>query len=690
MENDEENTYISYNRFSLPKKQVIQHKHTDSDSNSIASYNSLKASKNVITPPNSFSSTSSFKQNYGSPKREDSITNNKNINLEEYQHILTQQQQQQQANQKGKHFKQNSDLKFQIKKHQEEIQRSLQYYQYQQQKGQHNKREKDTYINEQGIKIEKTNISSPKTKPSELSSSINNYNSINKMNSPKPLKNPNNTSRMPDITSAMASVSINDRIPNNSNNNNNNSDYGMYPNTHTPPPALQQQPTPPPQRQPLPQQQQQQPQLPIPNNTNSNNSQRRPPPPENRKINKKKSTPHSLNDDYSYSNNLIDSYASSTNEESDNESRKGLILDKDKNKKKSKNNEKLGNLKKKGSNNYYGDEPNMDVSVSEIINFGLKAMIKSKVPLCYFLYTLIEDYCCENLFFYLEIEQYKNFLFENSAAQLKAAQYIYITYLDSSSKIEVNIDEKIRREILNQLNNKYCNLLTIFDRAMESVFSLMESSYAKFNRSNIKKQMIDELDNTNIYNDEHKINAIRLLTSYLDKRRRELEHDAELLNLESSSSNSSSPRMNNANNEKRTPPSSAVKYTTPEQLLHKTNVQRHLMICALTHEFIRAFLELDFDDESVPGEVCVFRPPVQYIQNINDDPYRIFSSSPSNKRFMQEIQVSVHVDNQGQQFQVVTTPPIPLASYRLDNYSTEPSDKKNGVFKKFMKSVKLL
>jgi len=324
----------------------------------------------------------------------------------------------------------------------------------------------------------------------------------------------------------------------------------------------------------------------------------------------------------------------------------------------------------------FNDE-GMDISVGEILVYGLKAMLKSKVPLCYFLHTLIEDYCCENLFFYLEIEQYKVFTFEDAKSQLKAAQYIYVTYLDTSSKIEVNIDEKIRKEIFNQLKTNKCDLSTVFDKASEAVFNLMESTFAKFNRSSIKQQMIDELDNTNYYSDEHKICAIRILISYLDKRRRELEDDEEIM-------------MMNVENKQNVSEGMPI---SPEQILHITNVQRNKLIYALTHEFIRAFLELDFDDEAIPGEVCVFRPPIQYIQNVNEDPLKHISSSPISKRInRKDIQISIITDNKGQQFQVIVTPPIPIASFYLDgykNYKTINRKNSSNPFKKFIKSVKL-
>lgn len=57
-------------------------------------------------------------------------------------------------------------------------------------------------------------------------------------------------------------------------------------------------------------------------------------------------------------------------------------------------------------NKFFGDKPPLDICVKEIEKEGLKAMLHSKIPLCYFLYSLLEEYSCENLvsihgFFYI-------------------------------------------------------------------------------------------------------------------------------------------------------------------------------------------------------------------------------------------------------------------------------------------------
>lgn len=46
---------------------------------------------------------------------------------------------------------------------------------------------------------------------------------------------------------------------------------------------------------------------------------------------------------------------------------------------------------------FFGQEAPVDVSVHEIQKYGLLALLKSNVPLTYFLYMLMDKYCSENL-----------------------------------------------------------------------------------------------------------------------------------------------------------------------------------------------------------------------------------------------------------------------------------------------------
>lgn len=46
---------------------------------------------------------------------------------------------------------------------------------------------------------------------------------------------------------------------------------------------------------------------------------------------------------------------------------------------------------------FFGEQTPLDVCIGEIVKEGLKAMLESKVPLCYFLYYLLDEFSSENL-----------------------------------------------------------------------------------------------------------------------------------------------------------------------------------------------------------------------------------------------------------------------------------------------------
>jgi hypothetical protein len=48
-------------------------------------------------------------------------------------------------------------------------------------------------------------------------------------------------------------------------------------------------------------------------------------------------------------------------------------------------------------NYFFGESTPLDVCISEVRREGLKAILESKVPLCYFLFYLLEEYNSENL-----------------------------------------------------------------------------------------------------------------------------------------------------------------------------------------------------------------------------------------------------------------------------------------------------
>ncbi|ORZ33179.1 hypothetical protein BCR44DRAFT_1535325 [Catenaria anguillulae PL171] len=173
---------------------------------------------------------------------------------------------------------------------------------------------------------------------------------------------------------------------------------------------------------------------------------------------------------------------------------------------------------------FFGSTPPVDVSVDEVISEGFKAIVHSKLPLCYFLHALLDDYASENLFFVLEVERYEATPFTDAQSHLQAAYAVFETYLGRGAYLEVNIDDRVRRHVISELarlgrawatiasqqqqlalnspasanlpppSSMAAALRSLFDPAKSAVMLLLESSYAKFTRSSpLYPRMVREL-----------------------------------------------------------------------------------------------------------------------------------------------------------------------------------------------------
>ncbi|KAJ3052096.1 hypothetical protein HK097_006897 [Rhizophlyctis rosea] len=205
---------------------------------------------------------------------------------------------------------------------------------------------------------------------------------------------------------------------------------------------------------------------------------------------------------------------------------------------------------------FFGDDCPIDVPVSEIEQEGLKALLASKVPLSYFLYSLLEDYSCENLFFYLEVEHYDTMAFPSTRHHLLAAQHIFDTYLSPSSHFEVNIEQKTRRDIVANMKAATGESLTgVFDDAKLHILQLMEGSWIRFTRSEVYGWMKKDIGNQPLYTEEGRAHAVDILLRHLDK--------------------------------------------TATQLGASTSIssqRRHLLVRHMVKEYCRTMLQVEFDD----------------------------------------------------------------------------------------------
>jgi predicted XRE-type DNA-binding protein len=218
---------------------------------------------------------------------------------------------------------------------------------------------------------------------------------------------------------------------------------------------------------------------------------------------------------------------------------------------------------------FFGDDVPFDITIKEIDVNGLKAMLQSKVPLCYFLYSLLEDYCSENLFFFLEALEFENGKYTNREEQEENAVYIYNTYLSKKSCLEINIDEKTHNDIHNFImkmdKTTSDKISKCFKIARNSVYQLMEGSFAKFQKSEICNMMKKELGRR-IYNENDKLNAVSKLRDYIIKTDESIKQ---------------SLREN------------------PNNQITITNAKHHEIISILVHEFTKSILGIDFNEKDI-------------------------------------------------------------------------------------------
>jgi hypothetical protein len=175
---------------------------------------------------------------------------------------------------------------------------------------------------------------------------------------------------------------------------------------------------------------------------------------------------------------------------------------------------------------FFGDTPPMDMSINEISRDGLEAMLRSRVPLCYFLKFLIEEFSSENLFFYLEIENYESFPFTSDSERRAGAIDIYQMYLLQDSGLEVNLSERCRMQVASKIYQSTSSedLKHCFDAAKEAVTGLLEDSFMRFQNGPEWQRMEKELRHTSLYAEPARQQAISRLLCYMSPSTRAAMH----------------------------------------------------------------------------------------------------------------------------------------------------------------------
>lgn len=120
-------------------------------------------------------------------------------------------------------------------------------------------------------------------------------------------------------------------------------------------------------------------------------------------------------------------------------------------------------------------------------------------------------------FFFIEIEQYESFRYVSLVQQLATAQHIYNTYLSRASHFEVNLDDKVRRQVTAAIQEK--RVEGCFTSAKRAVYSLLESSFMRFVTTDTFQRMVMNCGElTTHYDTDTRNMAIETLMQYIDRQ----------------------------------------------------------------------------------------------------------------------------------------------------------------------------
>ncbi|KAJ3365283.1 hypothetical protein GGF32_009788 [Allomyces javanicus] len=177
--------------------------------------------------------------------------------------------------------------------------------------------------------------------------------------------------------------------------------------------------------------------------------------------------------------------------------------------------------------NFFGETPPGDVPLAAIAASGLPAMLNARLPLCYFLAALLDEYASENLFFVLEVERYEASPFPDPHAHLRAAFAVFETYLGRGSQLEVNVAGRARQTVLTDItrfaaagrtgHGDAAGLRNVFAPAKTAVLALLDASYTKFARSPRFEQMHRDLGDAETYSADARKAALAVLAEYLKR-----------------------------------------------------------------------------------------------------------------------------------------------------------------------------
>jgi len=164
---------------------------------------------------------------------------------------------------------------------------------------------------------------------------------------------------------------------------------------------------------------------------------------------------------------------------------------------------------------FFGKSAPVDISVKDIEDYGLPALLNSNIPLCYFLHFLLETFRAENLFFYMESTMFEDYDFTTKKQLKQSARELYNNFIKEGSEFEINIEGSIRKRIQEGIE-EYDQ--TCFNESRQHVLLLLQPCLQDFMQSKSYERLKnDTKGNTTIYDTRARDRGIKILMEHLDK-----------------------------------------------------------------------------------------------------------------------------------------------------------------------------
>lgn len=127
------------------------------------------------------------------------------------------------------------------------------------------------------------------------------------------------------------------------------------------------------------------------------------------------------------------------------------------------------------------------------------------------------------------MEQFENYQKKSSRKYKEMARRIYDTYIMNDSYLEINLDDRVKRHIADQMNSENNEIRpSIFAEAQTSAYIMLESSFTRFLHTSVYEDMIKKCGFLSIHYDK------TVTSAALDYLAQYLRHQQDIVTMHNS------------------------------------------------------------------------------------------------------------------------------------------------------------